>query len=526
MQAVAARTGGDGDLCIVLHSHMPYVEGFGTWPFGEEWLLEAIASCYLPLIELLERWANRGLGEVATLGVTPVLADQLSLGAVHDHFLEFVRQTRARCHNLDIVGFERDGQRAAADALRRSRGDYERAATQFEARGGDLLGALDELRRAGAVDLWTSAATHSVLPLVATEPGLRLQVLTGIESHRRRFGAWSGGFWLPECAYRPGTEAVLEAAGVRAFCVDQTDHGDALDQLEPVETEAGPLAVPIDWSMIELVWDPRGYPADPLYRDYHRHTLNGLCPWSNGGAPYDHEAAARRTRDHARDFVGRVLRRMADYRSARGRRALVVLTLDTELLGHWWYEGPMWLDGVLAEATAAGVSLAALPRALERHSGVSRALAASTWGESKDMRTWDSPEVADLVWRAREAELALVAALAERPPRNGSSDAALRAARELLALQSSDWAFMTSRRLAGDYPRQRVAAHTADFEESLAAVRRAVQDFRAMSPDEPRSSPKPRRAAALRGLAPEVALCALLEPASPWGRQRFDGAVQ
>jgi 1,4-alpha-glucan branching enzyme len=497
----------NGDLCIVLHSHMPYVEGFGTWPFGEEWLLEAIAASYLPLIDLLERFAAEGDGAVATVGVTPVLADQLSLPDVGERFLRFMRSTRADCHRLDIDGLERGGQPLAAAALRGSWRDYEWAADEFERRGGDLLGALDRLRGAGTIDLWTSSATHAVLPLLATEQGVQLQLAAGIASHRARFGSWSGGFWLPECAYRPGLDEQLALAGVRAFCVDQTGRAGDLEQLEPRTTPGGPIAVPIDWRTIRLVWDDRGYPADPVYRDYHAPTINGLRAYANGGGAYDPEAALARVRQHARDFVARVATRAEEYRADRGRSALILCALDTELLGHWWYEGIDWLRSVVGEAREAGLRLATLPAALERHATGAAPLRESSWGDGKDLRTWDSATVAKLVWPARVAELRLVAALGEG---TASPAAARRAARELLALQSSDWAFLATRRLAADYPERRVREHARSFDEALAALANGVKDFGAMS--------------SLRGLAPELDLAPLMAPSSPWGRQAEEGA--
>jgi 1,4-alpha-glucan branching enzyme len=500
-----------GDLCIVLHSHMPYVEGFGTWPFGEEWLLEAIAACYLPLIDLLERTSEGHDGPVATVGLTPVLADQLALPEVGERFLAFMHGTRVDCHRLDIAGLEADGQGEAAAALRASAHDYEWAAEELERRGRDLLGAFASLEAGEVIELWTSTATHAVLPLVATEHGAQLQLATGIASHEARFGAWNGALWLPECAYRPGLEEQLEIAGVRVFCVDQTRAGDSVAQLEPRATAAGPVAVPIDWQTIALVWDDAGYPADPVYRDYHAKTINGLRPWAIGGGPYDREAAVARAREHARDFVAHVIRRCDAYRAARARPALCVCALDTELLGHWWYEGLAWLEAVFAEARAAGIRLATLPRALERHEPVERPLIESSWGQDKDLRTWDSPAVAEIVWPARDAELRLVGALAAGTPPNGARPAAERAARELLALQSSDWAFMATRDLAADYPQRRVRKHAAAFGDALAVLNCAVRDFPAMQgrfPTEP----------ALRGLAPELDLAPLLAPASPWGR--------
>jgi 1,4-alpha-glucan branching enzyme len=495
-----------GELAILLHSHMPYVEGFGTWPFGEEWLFEAAASTYVPLLEQCERWATEGTSDVLTIGVTPVLADQLVLPEAAERLVRFVRDTRTECHRLDIDGLERAGDSSAADALRQSARDYEHAADYYETLDRDLIGAFRRLRDAGVIELWASAATHAVLPLLATDAGIGLQVLTGIDSHRDRFGQWTGGFWLPECAYRSGIDLQLAQAGVRAFCVDQTTGGDPLDQLEPVAGDGGAVAIPIDWQTISLVWNERGYPADLVYRDYHAPSMNGLRPWANSGRPYDRVAAAERAREHARDFVARVAHRLDHYRNARGRPGLLVCALDTELLGHWWYEGPEWLAAVVEEAHRTDLALATLPEALERHEPQERELRDSTWGEGKDLETWDSPRVAPLLWPARRAELALVAAA----PFLSSNGAAERAARELLALQSSDWAFMSTRSLAADYPERRVAAHTQAFERALASVREDMRDSRDMR--EANGDPR------LRGLAPGLRLSALHAPSSAWGR--------
>jgi 1,4-alpha-glucan branching enzyme len=501
---------GDGDLCIVLHSHMPYVEGFGTWPFGEEWLLEAMAVSYLPLVRLLERRAERGDRGALTVGVTPVLADQLARADVGARFLDFMREVRRDCHRLDGAGLEEDGQHAAAAALRTGAMDYERAADGFEAMSGDVLGALRALAARGTVDLWTSAATHAVLPLLATGQGAALQLETGVASARARFGPWSGGLWLPECAYRPGLEEALGVQGVRAFCVHQPGDGEAFERLVPVRTESGPMAVPIDWRTVELVWGDRGYPQDAVYRDYHHQTLNGMRAWSNGGQPYDAALAADAAKRHAGDFVAAVAARLRRFRAERGRRGLLVFAVDTELLGHWWYEGLWWLDEVLDQAPAAGIALATLPAALESHDAVERPLVASTWGEGKDMRTWDSPEVARYADLQRAAELRLVAALGHGKLPAGARAYAERAARELLALQSSDWAFIRTRRLAGDYPDRRVDAHAAAFDRAAGALERVMKDCRAMG-----NEPEDGR---VRGLAPDLRVATLSAPQKGLGR--------
>jgi 1,4-alpha-glucan branching enzyme len=467
-----------GALALVLHSHMPYVEGFGTWPFGEEWLWEAVACVYLPLLDLLD-------GVPVTVGMTPVLCDQLEAmrGEPGERYLRFLREVRAPIHAEDSAGLEQGGEAKLAAEVRRAAGDYTRAESRFDERGRDLIGAFRALER---VELWTSAATHALLPLIATDAGLRLQLATGTAAHLHRFGDWAGGFWLPECAYVPGIERELADKGVRAFCVDQTA-APGFDHLLPVSTEPGPVAVPIDWQTVQLVWnDEDGYPASAAYRDYHRRTVHDLKPWNNAGGPYDHEAALALAREHARDFVTRAAGRLA-------QGGLLCCALDTELLGHWWYEGQAWLSAVVEEADAQGVRLVTVSEGIELVEPVGRELVASTWGHGKDFTTWDAPPVAELAFAARSAELRTVAAVAW----HGAPHAALeRAARELLAMQASDWSFMVTRDLAGDYPAERMRLHGAALDAALAALTDSA------------AAPEP----SLRGLAPHLDLAPLTTP--------------
>ena len=437
-----------GRLAIVLHTHMPYVEGFGTWPFGEEWLWEAVATSYLPLLDVLEAADGR-----LTLSLTPVLCDQLEAPGARDRCERFLREIRPESHARDA----RAHTRASAMVLRAidySAGRYAWAADRLAALGdGGLLAAL------GARAAWTSSATHAILPLLATDAGVRLQAGAGVDAFRARWpDRWRGGFWLPECAYAPWLDALLVEAGVHAVCVDLTDlHGaGAAAHLRPLRTSAGVVLVPIDRAVLELVWSPRGYPSGGAYRDTHKLTEHRHQAWAVDGAPYAPERAIAQARADARDFVARAAARVAG-------GGVSVCALDTELLGHWWHEGPAWLRFVLEEAAAAGLELCALddvladiPLAAPPACG----LPVSTWGTPRDLSTWAGPPVASLAREQRAAELALLAA--------GGAAVPERAARELLALQSSDWAFLITHATAGTYPRERADGHAAAVRAALA----------------------------------------------------------
>jgi 1,4-alpha-glucan branching enzyme len=463
-----------GDLALVLHSHMPYVEGFGTYPFGEEWLFDAVIRSYLPVLEVA-----RDL----TMTVTPVLADQLEDAGTAERLRGFLLEWRIGAAEADLREVPAECRPACEGELER----YRRALELLDAAGGDPLAPFQRAAAEGRVALATSTATHAVLPLLATRQGVRLQLDAGIRSHRRRFG-WDGGLWLPECAYAPGLEWRLAEAGVAWFCVDQSAHEEPLEALAPVRTAAGPVALPIDWEAIGWLWSLDGYPSDPAHAQFDGKSLRGIRIWKVGGGAYDPDAAAAAARRQAGEFLAAVGDRLRRYAELRGRPGLLVFAIDTELLGHWWSEGPIWLRAVLDGAAEAGVRLVTVPEALERHEPVERPLASSTWGEGKDLRTWDSPPVADLAWGARRLELRLLRALAT----GLRGQAALRASRELLAAQASDWAFLDMRGQAGDYAYRRATDHARAMLEAIDSD--LVTDPR------------------MRSLAPDLSLAPLLEP--------------
>jgi len=461
-----------GRVSLVLHTHMPYVEGLGTWPFGEEWLWEAVATSYLPLLELLDA------GAPLTLSLTPVLCDQIEAPGALARCAAFLRDVRPASHRLDIEAFRAVGQEAEADELERAAGQYVQALDRLEtvtAAGG----LVDRLAPHAA---WTSSATHAILPLVATDAGVRLQVQAGVESHRSRFGdGWRGGFWLPECAHEPWVDLFLEEAGVHAACVELTQAFGVGDprHLAPLRSAAGPLLVPIDRELIDLVWGSDGYPGHAAYRDEHHRTTRDHRPWANDGAVYDPARGAAQARADAQEFASRCAERVKG-------GGLCTLAFDTELFGHHWHEGPAFLAAFVEACADLDLPLVPLDDALQDAEAVAWPAgldAATSWGQPPTLWTWSGPQVADMARAQRDAELRVVARGA------GASE---RAVRELLALQASDWPFLETRALAGPYARERFAGHLSALDEALDAV----------------PSPDP----AVRNLAPLMRTAPLLQP--------------
>lgn len=229
-----------GAFTIVLHSHLPYVLAHGRWPHGTEWLSEAAAESYLPLIRGIERLLDRGLRPGITLGITPILAEQLASHAFKDE-LDGWLEERIESARHDAEVFEWEGFHLRAWLARRWEEIFtERLADFRERYDRDIIGALRRLQDVGAIEIITSAATHGYLPLIGTDEAVRAQIRIGVDSYRRHFGRNPRGIWLPECAYRPaydwappvsgprvpasgprrGIEEFLAAEGIEYFFVD------------------------------------------------------------------------------------------------------------------------------------------------------------------------------------------------------------------------------------------------------------------------------------------------------------------
>ncbi|MHC1560117.1 1,4-alpha-glucan branching protein domain-containing protein [Actinomycetospora sp. C-140] len=449
-----------GTFCLVLHSHLPWLLRHGAWPVGEDWLYQAWAHAYLPVVETLERLASRGHRDVLTLGVTPVLAAQLdhpaALRAMHSWLADWqLRAHEAHRTHPDLATRE---HRAAARALEVFERDWRHGASPV----------LRRLADAGVVELLGGPATHPFAPLL---PGRvrRFLLDAGLRDASLRLGRRPAGIWAPECGYAPGLEHDYAAAGVERFLVDGPALRGDTAAAHPVDgTDV--VAFGRDLEVTYRVWSPRAsYPGGPDYRDFHTFDhATGLKPARVTGRrvapgdkkPYDPARAAAAVARDAEDFVGVVRSRLESLRSTRGRPGLVVSAFDTELFGHWWHEGPAWLEAVLTALPEAGIRVTTLRGAVEAgHVEEPVVLPASSWGSGKDWRVWDGAGVRDLVADNAEVADRLLAAVDGAAPTAGR-DATLDALATQAALAlSSDWAFMVTKDSAAHYARRRAAEH-------------------------------------------------------------------
>lgn len=449
-----------GRLAIVLHTHMPNVLGHGVWPFGEQWLWEVIVASYM-------RVADAVAGSRVTIGITPVLADQLEAmqGDAGDRFEAWVRDTQEYVYGEDMRAFLKVDRPDLHAALEPQLLGHRSALDRFENEyARDLNSLFRGLADRGA-ELLGGPATHPILPLLASDYGRGLQLERGLTSHARRFGACEG-IWLPECAWDRGVGDALAAAGVGYCCVDQSGiNGElSLANMQALATPSGVVAVPIDWQTVAQVWREDGYPSLGAYRSTFRRTIHDLLPYNNDGEGWSPAAAKALAESHADTFLRALAARLEVYSGETGESGTCVFAADTELFGHWWYEGPWWLEAVLGRAADYGIELVTLGEATQ--GAVPGEPARSTWGRDKSYVTWDSPKTAEIVWAQRRAELQL-----ESAARAARSTNARAAEDELLQLQASDWAFMEFGGRTGDYGAERFGQHLAGFERELSRLR-------------------------------------------------------
>jgi len=461
-----------GTLCVVLHTHLPWLAGHGAWPVGEEWLHQAWSASYLPLVDVLHELADEGRTDLVSLGLTPVLAAQLDDPWCLREHQAWLARWQLRAEELAVR--TRDPHlREAASREWRAAG---RAAAGFGRRwlhGGSA--ALRPLVDAGTVELLGGPATHPVLPLL---PG-RLAgaaVAAGLDDAAVRLGRRPEGVWAPECAVAPGLQDVLAGAGVRHLMVEEATlraAGRGTDRVWSWGGGSGILVAGRDLALTDRVWSSRsGYPSGPDYQDFHRlDESSGFRVWRvtdparPDKAPYDPGRAATAVRRDAAGFAGAVRDRLLD-RRRRGEEPLAVVAWDTELFGHWWHEGPQFLAHALRMLPEAGVRVATLGRVAAEQADRAPEVELSTgsWGHGKDLRLWAGEAVADLLadQQAVAAELLSAVRRSTRPgaPRDRRLDAM---AREALLLHASDWAFMVSRDSAAGYARDRHEGHLRAF---------------------------------------------------------------
>lgn len=516
----------NGAFTFVLHSHLPYARRAGMWPHGEEWVHEAIAETYVPLWNALFDLKEMGLDYRITVSVTPILAEQLADPLIVEHFLTYAEE-RSTWAAADIERFRLDGDGEMEALARHFHTWYAHVLTSFRDRFNcDLLGSLKQLQDAGLVEISTSAATHGYLPLLSRDSSIYGQIQTGVSAYEKHFGRRPKAIWLPECAYRPayvedgsavtrpGIETYLGEQGIRVFFSEthtveggrpvgkaagdsigmygtvprrQLVAGTQDEQKQPGTTfksywvgdEPGRVAVMGRNNRTgQQVWSGQfGYPGDEWYREFHRKDgVSGMQYWRIGGPgtelgakpPYNPEQAEDRVKSHARHFVDLVVDLLRENQESTGEYGIIASNYDTELFGHWWFEGVAWLKEVLIGlSNNETVDLTTASAWVEQNGGSSvMVLPESSWGMGGNHHTWMNDQTSWMWPVIHNAEQRMESLIELFPEADGDLERVLaQAARELLLLQSSDWPFLVTTGQANEYAIQRFNDHVERFNQ-------------------------------------------------------------
>jgi len=499
-----------GSLALVLHAHLPFVRHPEHEEFlEEEWLFEAITETYLPLIAMMQRLVSEGVPFQLTMTVTPTLCAMLRDELLRDRYVRYLDRS------IDLAAREMERNRDEEPLRRLSEfyhANFSDCRFRFLECGGDLLAEFRKLRDEGCLEIMASAATHGLLPLLqATPEAVRAQVLIGCDVYRTTFGADPAGFWLPECAYSPGLETIMQEANLRWFIIDA--HGLMFGEprprraiYAPCYTAAGPAVFARDRDSSQQVWSAtEGYPGDAAYRDFYRDIgfdlpIEYLRPGSTSIAArkftglkyhritgrdcakelYNPVLAESAAEAHASHFL-EVRRQQMNELRALDFDPIVVAPFDAELFGHWWFEGPRFLESFIRKIAHEHQDLRltskesygqqdfqlTTPTAFLANHPTQQTIApaASSWGENgylgvwlDESNSWIYPHLHSAAGRMTEVARASVSdgrALTERVLQQ--------LARELLLAQSSDWAFLMKTGTAKHYATKRVTDHLLRF---------------------------------------------------------------
>jgi len=506
-------------LLLVLHGHLPCVVGHGTWPHGANWIYEAAAETYMPFLRNVTRLRAEGVPVCATVGMTPVLAEQLQDERFKVGFRFYLRQ-RARAARADRDHFLKTGESPHAEVAEGWRRFYTGLREDFEALPDrDILAIFRKLSDEGVIEPIASAATHGFLPLLPNDIAIERQLDIGLAAHARHFGKPARGVWLPECAYRaagpwvsPATGRMELRRGLEDFLVDRgvdyffvethlinggvtiPAYGGRIVREGPGRTPYRVYAVGTgngrhvnvlarDPVSSQQVWSGIvGYPGDPRYLEFHkkRHP-SGHRYWSVTDSqvdladklPYEPLDVPKALKQHAKHFVT-LLQNIEPLDD--GSDPIAVGMFDFELFGHWWFEGVDFLAEVFREiektpgieaATVSEGIAASPPRDLIT-------MPAGTWGRNGSFEVWWNPHTLKYWKSVEEIERQMELFESRRESIQPPLFAALE--RETLLLQSSDWPFLIDNEVSRDYAEERINRHALDFHRLAIMAKTGIAD--------------------------------------------------
>jgi 1,4-alpha-glucan branching enzyme len=462
-------------LCIILHAHLPYVRNpHATLPLEEVWLYQNIAECYIPLIHMCQRLNQKHIIPSIALSISPTLLTMLQQSYYHKRFRKWAHSL------LDAITLLKKKNTKARGALDFYTTFITNSLSFFEDIHGKCADAFGKLFSNNSIELLTTAGTHPFFPLYRTYPSFqKLEIIAGIDSFTTKFGKSPRGFWLPELGYHAGIDRYLRQNSIDYTIVNDT--GVLLAQnipqtgnFFPLKTQTGLVLFPRDAVLSMKIWSShQGYPGNPAYREFHHdamyelqelspnyeHKLLGLKIYAISGSNhkdyYDPQKAMVGVRQQVDDFIDAILKRAQEVECIIKRKPVFVLPFDAELFGHWWFEGPLFLEMLLGTIASRDDMMCVMPHELLECDMEIFEPVESSWGRGNDFSTWYNAKVRHTVVKLEELLYRFDKAL------HSDDEALHQCARELMLASSSDWQFMISTGNYADYARMRFEEHSA-----------------------------------------------------------------
>jgi len=487
-----------GYLALVLNAHLPFVRQPDYPRFLEErWLFESLSETYLPLLRVFARLEADKVPWRLSLALSPTLEAMLGDALLRERYTEWLA--------MQMTLAENEVKRCAGDPafgplatmyLDLYRKDYEDFTVLY---GGNIRGALDFYYKKGRIDLMTSGATGAFMPMYRSYPeATAAQIEAAVVSFRSAFGRSPSGFWMPQLGWYPGVEETLSAYGLQYSVVSTRgallgDPTPRLGSYAPVSCPNGFTTFIRDVAATEAVWSERsGFPADPVYRDFYRdigfdlpidyigpyieqnqvRIFTGFKYWAvtdhgSDKRPYVPERASERVAEHADQFLrDRLAQAMTAARDIDDRPPLMVAPYDAELFGHWWFEGPQWIEALFRQAQKFdGLRFITLAEYRRSHPDNFESVPEySSWGDGGYGSVW-LEKSNDWIYRHVFKMIERMTELAERfPNENGLRERVLnQAAREVLLAQASDWPFLLRAGKSGSFARKQIEDAVTNF---------------------------------------------------------------
>lgn len=551
-----------GYFTFILHTHLPYVLHHGKWPHGSDWLSEAVAECYIPILEALDRLDKKGLKPRISMDFSPINLEQLSDPSFAEVFVEYCDEKIAAAEK--DFGYFADNDELHLQPLAKFWHTFYSETKELfvEKYQCNVVRAFRKLQDKGILDAMTCGATHGYFPLLLRDANIRAQLQVAISTHEKHFGKRPRGIWIPECGYRPayawkppvgpeelrqeakerlGVEELLSETGLEYFVVDGAltkggirvkthlpyeerlkklyDESEEIYKIhDPFESHADrsladiyavrsttrelphtqPVVFSRDAVTSAIVWSAdMGYPGSPPYLDFHKkHHNSGHRYWAVTGSKvdladkveYDPTVIDAMLEANADQFVSILRDQLQEHLNEHGHAGIVASPFDTELFGHWWFEGPRFIEKVMEKlATDPDIRMTNCANALKEVPGPRKtiALPEGSWGEGGGHFVWLNKEVKwtwERIYPLEEKFHQTLRTLRDNGAMEDGQipDETLRlimhqAARELLLMEASDWQFVISTKGAIDYSTERFTKHTDYLEAILDMAIRYVE---------------------------------------------------